>query len=104
VKVTKENFEEGAYRRGIAWEVFENGDENEHHDAVAIQKVDVVEHPDTDEFFTARHPADEDDYNPWFMYDDEAWLMVLFLALDGDKDAKDALREIGCTRHDLAVL
>ena len=94
-KITEANFHEGAYRRGLTWDVFDSGRGSE------IQRVDVVEHPDTDEFFQHRGPANEEQYNPWFADDDEAALMVCFLAADGDADAIAALREIDILEEDI---
>lgn len=82
-------YAEAPYVRGVAWEVFYCGSETEHHDIYNIEKIDVIEIDELD--------LEDGSDNPWFEYDEDAELLVLFLALDGDKEAQAALREIGCT-------
>jgi hypothetical protein len=99
MKITRANWEDGAYLRGVSWEVFSIGVESEHHDAEEIEKIDSVGHRDVDLAL-----LDQYGNNPWFENDHEAELMVCFLAYEGDRDAIEALHEIGCTRRDVPWL
>jgi hypothetical protein len=103
---------EAPYIEGLGWLVSYTGIEDEDHDDNEIQAVDTPEVDGLPEGIE----ADITGKGWWsahsqrwvegriFEDDGDAQLMVLFLALDGDKDAKRALRDIGCTKEDFGCL